>query len=74
MKVKAAVLGGELLCNRFGDDVDAARLLPEGTNDRPQDPALVAVEAELGVEAAVYFFYFFFRPGCFVFLLSSPKH
>ena len=49
--VEAAVLGGELLCHRFGDDVDVVGRLPEGAYDQPQDPALVPVVVELGVEA-----------------------
>ena len=49
--VEAAVLGGELLCHRFGDDVDVVGRLPVGAYDQPQDLALVPVGVELGVEA-----------------------
>ena len=35
----------------FGGDVDVARHLSEGTYGRPQDPALLPVGAELGIEA-----------------------
>ena len=48
--------GGELLCHRSGDDVGAVGHPPEGTDDRPQDPAssldFCSVGAELSVEAA----------------------
>ena len=37
VRVEAAVLGGELLCHRFGDDVDVVGHLPVGTSHRPQD-------------------------------------
>ena len=50
--VEAAVLGGELLCHRFGDDVGVVGHLSEGTYDRPQGPALLPVGAVLGIEAA----------------------
>ena len=47
------MLGGGLLCHRFGHDVDVVRHLPEGTYNRPQGPpALLSVGAELGFEAA----------------------
>ena len=36
VRAEAAVLGGELLCHRFGDDVDVVGNLPEGTYDRPR--------------------------------------
>ena len=49
--VEAAVLGGKLLCHRFGDDLDVVGIFV-GTDDRPQDPALLPVGSELGVEAA----------------------
>ena len=41
--MEAAVLGGELLCHRFGDDVDVVGRLPVGAYDQPQDRALVPV-------------------------------
>ena len=37
VRVEAAVLGGELLCHRFGDDVDVVGRLPVGAYDQPQD-------------------------------------
>ena len=43
---EAALFGGELLCHRFGDDIDVIGHLPEGTYNRPQDPALLPVGAE----------------------------
>ena len=43
VRVEAAVLGGELLCHRFGDDIDVVGHLPEGIYNRPQDPALLPV-------------------------------
>ena len=49
--VEAAVLGGELLCHRFGDDVDVVGRLPICAYDRPQDHAVPPLGAELGVEA-----------------------
>ena len=49
--VEATVLGGELLCHRFGDEVDGVGRLPVGAYDQPQDLALVPVGVELGVEA-----------------------
>ena len=45
------MLGGELLCHRFGDDVDVVGRLPVGAYDHPQDRAVPPVGAELGVEA-----------------------
>ena len=37
VRVEAAVLGGELLCHRFGDDIDVVGHLPVGAYHRPQD-------------------------------------
>ena len=54
VRVAAAVLRGELLCQSFGDDVDVVGHLPEGTCNRPQGPALLLVGTELGVEAAAW--------------------
>ena len=34
VRAEAVVLGGELLCHRFGDDVDVIGHLPEGTYNR----------------------------------------
>ena len=45
------MLGGELLCHRFGDGVGVVGRLPVGAYDQPQDRSLVPVDAELGVEA-----------------------
>ena len=44
VRVEAAVLGGELLCHRLGDDVDVVGHLPIGTYHRPQGPIEAAVE------------------------------
>ena len=49
------MLGGELLCHRFDDNVDVVGHLPVGAYHRPQGPALVAVGAELRVEAVARF-------------------
>ena len=51
VRVEAAVLGGELLCHRFGDDIDVVGHLPVGAYHRPQDLAPLPVGAELGFEA-----------------------
>ena len=51
VRVEAAVLGGELLSHRFGDDVDVVGHLPIGTYHRPQDLAPLPVGAEFGFEA-----------------------
>ena len=51
VRVEAAVLGGELLCHRFGDDVDVVGHLPVGAYHRPQDLAPLPVGVELGFEA-----------------------
>ena len=45
------MLGGELICHRFGDDVDVVGHLPIGTYHRPQGLAPLPVGAELGFEA-----------------------
>ena len=45
------MLGGELLCHRFGDEVDGVGRLPVGAYDQPQDLAPLPVGVELGVEA-----------------------
>ena len=50
--VETAVLGGELLCHRFGDDIDVVGHLSIGTYHRPQDLAPLPVGAEFGFEAA----------------------
>ena len=42
------MLGGELLCHRFGDDVSVVGHLPMGTYHRPQDLAPLPVGAEFG--------------------------
>ena len=52
VKVEAAVLGGELFCQRCGDDAGALGHLFEGTYNGPQDPAPLPMGAELGIEAA----------------------
>ena len=52
VRVEAAVLGGELLCNCLGDDAGIVGHLPVRTYHRPQDPAPLPVGAELGFEAA----------------------
>ena len=51
VRVESAVLGGELLCHRFGDDVDVIGHLLTGTYHRPQDLAPLPVGAELSFEA-----------------------
>ena len=51
VRVEAAVLGGELLCHRFGDDIDVVGHLPVGAYHRPQDLAPLPVGVELGFEA-----------------------
>ena len=55
VRVDAAVLGGELLCHRFSDDVDVVGHLPVGAYHRPEDLAPLvtplSVGAELGFEA-----------------------
>ena len=50
------MIGGELLCHRFGDEVDGVGRLPVGAYDQPQDLAPLPVGVELGVEAVARVF------------------